>query len=256
MKTQTSIRNGVLYLTLNSPQNYNALSLDMMTALQESLISGSKNSSVKAIVLKGEGKGFCAGHDLKEINAHQEESFYKKMMKVCCELMISIQNIPQPVIAQIHGVAAAAGCQLAASCDLAISSSDSRFSTPGVLIGLFCTTPMVAVTRAISRKHAFEMLFTGDMVSAQRAHEIGLINQHVPFEKLEFTVRELAEKIAEKSSYVVSIGKKAFYQQIEMSTKNAYDFASDVMLKNLLADDAKEGISSFLGKRKPVWRGR
>ncbi|MGE4233851.1 MAG: enoyl-CoA hydratase [Bacteriovoracia bacterium] len=247
--------NGILFLTLDSPKTYNALSLEMMSALHSAVTKEAANKKVKVIVVKAEGKGFCAGHDLKQIQSNVSEEFYEKTMSSCCQLMQDIQSISQPVIAQVHGVATAAGCQLVASCDLAVSSSDAKFATPGVMIGLFCSTPMVALSRNVSRKHALEMLFTGEMISAQRAYEIGLINRHVSLDHLASTVEELALKIASKSPYTISLGKKVFYEQIEMKTKDAYEYAAQAMVRNLLAHDAQEGIRCFLEKKTPVWKG-
>jgi enoyl-CoA hydratase/carnithine racemase len=248
---QVSHEGPISFLQLNQSASYNALSLEMLNSLLTELKNISKNNSTRVIVIKGSGKGFCAGHDLKEINQHQEEKFYQELMKSCSNLMLEIQNISQPVIAQIHGVATAAGCQLVASCDLALASSDARFATPGVFIGLFCSTPMVPLSRNIPRKMAMEMLLTGEMISSQRAYEIGLINRVVAPADLDNEVMHMATLISQKSPYVIGLGKRAFYKQLSMSEESqAYDFALQVMVKNLLHDDAKNGINAFLEKKK------
>ena len=241
---------GVAVLTLDHPARYNALSKDMIAALTAALEEVSANKDVRVIVLKGAGKGFCAGHDLAEISENRDEAFYRALVGSCCGLMQLIQSVPQPVIAQVHGAATAAGCQLVAACDLAYASDDARFSTPGVLIGLFCTTPMVALSRSIHRKQALEMLLTGDFITAARAAAIGLINASVPVAALDQAVMDSAAKIAAKPPSIIGMGKKAFYQQAEMATGEAYRFAMDLMVENLLAPVAHDGIATFLARKK------
>ncbi len=246
---------GVSNLTINRPKAYNSLSIECMEGFIEELTDVASDSTVKVVVVSGAGKGFCAGHDLKDMRANPERSFYEKTFAVCSKLMMTIVNLPKPVIAKVHGVATAAGCQLVASCDLAVADEHARFATPGVNIGLFCSTPMVALSRNVSRKQAMEMLLTGEFISAQRAYEIGLINHVVPFEELDSTTNELALKIASKSPLTLKIGKEAFYQQLDKDMKGAYEYCSRVMVENMMARDAEEGIDAFLEKRDPVWQG-
>lgn len=254
-------QNGIARLTLNRPAQRNALSEALMVALTKELENISTDSNVRVVVLAANGPGFCAGHDLRELTAGREaadrgQAYFQKIMKLCSTLMTTIMRSPKPVIAEVHGIATAAGCQLVASADLAIAAEGVKFATPGVNIGLFCSTPMVALSRNVSRKHAMEMLLTGDMIDTDRALDFGLINQVVPVDKLTETVMKLAEKIASKSSLTVSIGKEAFYEQAEMSIDDAYAYASEVMVKNMLARDAEEGIGAFIEKRTPQWEGR
>jgi enoyl-CoA hydratase/carnithine racemase len=207
------------------------------------------------VIIAGAGPAFCAGHDLREIRADPRRDAYAALFAQCSHLMQSIVRLPKPVIARVHGVATAAGCQLVASCDLAVAAADARFATPGVNIGLFCSTPMVALSRAVSRKQAMEMLLTGDLVPAERAREIGLVNRAVPADELEATTQDLARQIAGKSPLTLAIGKEAFYRQAEMDLERAYAYASEVMTRNMLARDAAEGIDAFLDKRQPHWTG-
>jgi enoyl-CoA hydratase/carnithine racemase len=244
----------VASITMNRPERRNALSVDHMRALTDALRSIGEERAAAAVVLKGAGPAFCAGHDLGELTG-QGPDHYRRVFALCTELMETIQSIPQPVIAQVHGIATAAGCQLVATCDLAIAAETARFATPGVKIGLFCSTPMVALSRSIGRKNALEMLLTGDAISAREAAERGLINRAVPAEALEAEVRALAERIASASAFVVGIGKQAFYRQLEMSQPSAYDYAQEVMSLNALAADAQEGMCAFLEKRQPTWSG-
>jgi enoyl-CoA hydratase/carnithine racemase len=245
----------IAILTLNRPQRRNALSLDLMLELIEVLDQLSGAGETRAIILAAAGKVFCSGHDLSEMTG-RDINEYRRIFDVCSQLMLKIQAIPQPVIAEVQGVATAAGCQLVAACDLAIAAEDAWFATPGVKIGLFCTTPMVALTRAIGRKRALHMLLTGDPVDARTAADWGLINQVVPGAELPAATRSLAAKVAEASSLVVSIGKQAFYTQIDLDQPRAYAYAKEVMSMNALAADAQEGISAFLGKRAPCWSGK
>jgi len=247
---------GIATLTLNRPQARNALSLALMTAVIDELEAIAGDASVKAVVIAGNGLAFCAGHDLKEMRANPGRAFYEKTFSACSRMMQAVVRLPQPVIARVHGIATAAGCQLVASCDLAIAADTARFATPGVNIGLFCSTPMVALSRNIGRKQAMEMLLLGEMVPAARALEFGLINQAVPEAELEAAVTEMAGKIAAKSPLVLKIGKEAFYRQLELGLSDAYDYASRVMTENMLARDAGEGIDAFIEKRPPVWQGR
>ena len=251
-----SDENGVSNLILNRPKSYNALSISCMEALIEEINSISEDPSIKVVILSGSGKGFCAGHDMKDLRANPDKSFYEKTFATSYKMMMSILNCPKPVIAKVHGIATAAGCQLVATCDLAVADEGARFATPGVNIGLFCSTPMVALSRNVSRKHAMEMLLTGDFISAQRAYEIGLINRAVPEADLDNAALDFAEKIASKSPLTLKIGKKAFYEQLDKDLKSAYEYCSKVMVENMMARDAEEGIDAFLEKRDPVWQGK
>ena len=247
---------GIVRLTLNRPKAYNSLSTGMMTSLQAELDMVKADRSVKTVIIAANGPGFCAGHDLKEVRANPGRQQYEALFRQCSMLMQSVVALPQPVIAQVHGVASAAGCQLVASCDLAVAADTARFATPGVNIGLFCSTPMVALSRNVSRKHAMEMLLTGDLLPATRAAEIGLVNRVVPEAGLADAALALAQQIAAKSPLTVKIGKEAFYRQIDMPLAQAYDYASRVMTENMLARDAEEGIDAFIEKRDPTWEGR
>ena len=252
---------GVLRVTLNDIDNKNALSELMMQKLIKAISEASTNNAVKVIVISSTGNVFCSGHNLKEINKAKQtddkgESYYLELFKTCSSLMQLIIDCPKPVIAEVNGIATAAGCQLVASCDLAISSNSSKFATPGVNIGLFCSTPMVALSRNISKKDSMMMLLTGDMISADEAKRISLINDYVPEDQLSKSVMNLAKKISEKSQAVLKIGKEAFYKQLQLNIEDAYEYTSMVMTKNMMIDDASEGISSFLDKRNPKWRNK
>lgn len=246
---------GIATLTMNRPQARNALSMGLMGELLEGLSALARDASVKVVILAGAGPGFCAGHDLRELRSQPRREVYQAVFRRCSELMLALQRLPKPVIARVQGVATAAGCQLVATCDLAVAAEEARFATPGVNIGLFCSTPMVALSRAVPRKQAMEMLLTGDMVGAARAQAIGLVNRVVPAADLKDATLELARRIASKSPLTVKIGKEAFYRQAEMEVAAAYAYASEVMTENMLARDAAEGIDAFLAKREPVWRG-
>ncbi len=246
----------IAWLTLNRPKAYNALSRDLMSELISSLNSIANERDIKVVVIKGAGKGFCAGHDLQEMKVNNNETFLENFFAQCCVLMQAIVNLPQPVIAQVHGTAAAAGCQLVASCDLAFADDKATFATPGVNIGLFCSTPMVAVSRKINRKKMMEMLLLGDKIDSKTAVEHGLINRRVPGKLLNKAVSEIANKIASKSPLTLKIGKEAFYKQLEMPLSEAYEYTSKVMIQNMQARDAEEGISAFIEKRLPVWTGK
>ncbi|MBV9249657.1 MAG: enoyl-CoA hydratase, partial [Acetobacteraceae bacterium] len=213
-------------------------------------------STVKVVVIGGAGPAFCSGHDLREIRANPGREAYEAVFSLCSRIMLRIVRLPKPVIARVHGIATAAGCQLVATCDLAVAGEGARFATPGVNIGLFCSTPMVALSRAVGRKPAMEMLLTGDLISADRAREIGLVNRVVPDAELDKAVAALATQIVAKSPLTLAIGKEAFYRQAEMGLEDAYAYASEVMVRNMVAEDATEGISAFLEKREPVWTGR
>ena len=248
----------VAHLRMNAPEKLNALSDAMLAALQSEFDALAGDRSIRAIVLSGEGKAFCAGHDLKEMTAGRQAedggaAYFKDLFDRCARMMMSIQRLPQPVIAQVHGIATAAGCQLVASCDMAVAAEGTRFGVNGVNIGLFCSTPMVALTRNIPRKQAFEMLTTGQFIPATRAEALGLVNKVVPPEDLPQAAAALASMVAEKLGAAVKIGKQAFYTQIGMSVEEAYDYTGDVMVQNMLYRDTAEGISAFLDKRHPEW---
>lgn len=242
-------------ITLHRPNRRNALSLELMQELIGCLDEIGTDRSVRSVILAAEGKVFSSGHDLSEMTG-RDINDYRRTFDVCTQLMEKIQSIPQPVIAQVQGMATAAGCQLVATCDMAIASDQASFATPGVKIGLFCTTPMVALSRAIGRKRALQMLMTGDVIDAATAADWGLINMVVPAAELEAATRKLAAKIAAASSLTVALGKEAFYAQIDLDQPKAYAYAKEVMSMNALAADAQEGISAFLGKRQPCWTGK
>jgi len=248
---------GITRLTLNRPRQYNALSRALMGELHDALEAIAEDASVRAVIIEGAGRGFCAGHDLKELREHNgEREFFQAIFKQCSRLMTRLTTLPQPVIAKVHGIATAAGCQLVATCDLAVAEEGAQFGTPGVNIGLFCSTPMVALSRAVPRKQAMEMLLTGDSVAAPEAVGLGLINRAVPADRLEEETLALARKVASKSPLTIKTGKEAFYRQIEYGLVEAYAYTSQVMATNMLARDAEEGIDAFIEKRKPEWQGR
>ena len=259
MKTlpQTEIaleRDGeVAILTMNRPEKRNALSLAMMRELDAALAAVADDSAIRVVVLRGEGPAFCAGHDLRELLGRDVDA-YRTIFQACVDLMARIVAIPQPVIAEVAKIATAAGCQLVAACDLAVASTEATFATPGVRIGLFCSTPMVALSRAIGRKRAMEMLLTGDAIGAPTALAWGLVNRVVEPERLHEETLALARKVATSSRGIVGVGKAAFYKQIDLAQSDAYDYAKDVMTSNALEDDAREGISAFLERRPPRWR--
>lgn len=247
---------GVATLTLNRPDARNALSTGLMSALRRALDDIAGDDSVRVVVIGAAGSAFCAGHDLKELRATPSRAAYESLFQQCSALMLALTRLTKPVIAKVQGMATAAGCQLVATCDLAIAANTARFATPGVNIGLFCSTPMVALSRAVGRKPALEMLLTGDAISADEAARIGLINRAVEAGNLDAEVAALAGRIAAKSPLTLGIGKAAFYRQIEMDIQSAYSFASEAMTANMLAADAAEGIDAFMAKRAPKWRGR
>lgn len=251
-------REAVRVLTLNRPKARNCLSMDLMAALHGAVAEAGVNDAVRAVVLTGTGPAFCSGHDLKELTAHRNDedrgrAFYAETMRACSDMMLAIVRSPKPVIAAVNGIATAAGCQLVASCDLAIAGVDARFATPGVNIGLFCSTPMVALSRNVSRKGAMEMLLLGDMVDAQDAHAMGLVNRVVETDRVVNEAIELGRRIADKPTRTLKIGKEAFYKQLEMPLEEAYRYAADVMVENMLDAEAEEGIGAFLDKREPNW---
>ncbi len=250
---------GILRLTLNDTRRRNALSEAMLTELGTAFAEAGANPAVRVIILAANGPAYCAGHDLKEMTAGRADAdrgkaYFSKVMRMCSGVMQGIVNCPKPVIAEVTGIATAAGCQLVASCDLAVAADTAQFSTPGVHIGLFCSTPMVALSRNVSNKHAMEMLLTGDMTSAARAADIGLVNLVVAADALHEATMMMARKIASKSSMTLATGKRAFYAQREMTLTEAYDYASNVMVENMLARDAEEGIGAFIEKRAPEWQ--
>lgn len=247
--------NGIGTITMNHPEKRNALSLDMLKELNDLLDNLKKNKDVKVVIVRGAGKIFSSGHDLSEM-VNKGLADYTEVFQTCSAFMQKIQDMPQPFIAQVHGVATAAGCQLVAACDLAVAEEGARFATPGVRLGIFCTTPAIPLVRAVGRKRALEMLFTGRMISAREAEQYGLVNKVVPLEKLEEETKALAEKIAEASPLTLRIGKQAFYAQVNLSDAEAYNLGNEVMVSNLFAEDANEGIHAFLEKRKPVWTGK
>jgi enoyl-CoA hydratase/carnithine racemase len=255
MNLQVSQEGTTAIVTLNRPERRNALSLELMQELIAALEEIGRNREVRAVILAANGKVFCSGHDLGQMTG-RDINDYRQIFDVCSDLMQKVQSIPQPVIAQVQGIATAAGCQLVATCDLAIAAEEAAFATPGVKIGLFCTTPMVALTRAIGRKRAMQMLLTGELVPARIAAEWGLINQAVPAAELKSATRRLAEQVAGASSLVVALGKQAFYTQIDLDQPKAYSYAKEVMSMNALAADAQEGIGAFLGKRAACWSGK
>ena len=252
---------GIAMLTLNRPEARNSLSEELLNAIAAELDAVAGNQSVRAVVIAAAGPVFCAGHDLKELNVRRSDAdrgrgYFEHIMKLCSAVMLQIVRLPQPVIAAVQGTATAAGCQLVASCDLAVASSTARFATPGVNIGLFCSTPMVALSRNVPRKHAMELLLTGEAISAEEAARIGLVNRVAAPGTEREEALALARKIAAKSSHVVRIGKQAFYRQIDMELARAYDYTSEVMVENMLARDAEEGIGAFIEKRTPRWEDR
>lgn len=244
----------VARIALNRPEKRNALSLDVMEEMIAALSDVSGHPDTRAVVIEGAGPAFSAGHDLSEMIG-RDRVFLAQLFDRCREMMVAIRELPQPVIAKVHGIATAAGCQLVAACDLAVAAEGTRFATPGVKIGLFCSTPMVPVSRAVGRKRAMQMLLTGEPIDATTALEWGLINRVVPGEQLETAVIELVDAIARSSAYTVAIGKRAFYSQIDRSEEDAYEHCELVMTQNALALDAQEGMTAFLEKRQPVWRG-
>ena len=252
------LKDSILKITLNNPTEQNTLSFQFINDLKKIFENADSNDEIKVIILSSSGKVFSAGHNLKEIQSHRQDKdqglqFFKTLINSCSDLMLKIINNSKPVIAEVNGIATAAGCQLVASCDLAYASQVSKFATPGVNIGLFCSTPMVALSRVVKNKHSMEMLLTGDFIDADKAKSIGLINNYFSEDELFNKTREMAIKITNKSSQTVKIGKKAFYNQTEMTISDAYKYASEIMIENMMSQDSEEGISAFLEKRTPNW---
>jgi enoyl-CoA hydratase/carnithine racemase len=249
-------KDGVVTLTLNRPRQYNALTEEMIAELQGVFDSLMEDKAARVVVIRANGKAFCAGHDLKQMSAHTDESYFREEFASSGRMMVAMTKIPQPVIARIHGIATAGGCQLVANCDLAIASEDASFATNGISNGLFCSTPSVPISRNLKRKQAFEMLFTGEFIDAPTALAWGLVNRVVPADLLDAAVAELTDSIKSKSRVTVTSGKRMFYEQLNMPLPEAYRFAGDVMAKDMMSEDAAEGINAFVEKRKPVWRNR
>ena len=247
---------GVTTLTLNRPHQFNTLSYEMLETLIAAVDAIAADDSVRVVVLAGEGKAFCAGHDLKEMRANHSKEYMQALFRQCGELMLSITRLPQPVIARIHGIATAAGCQLVSMCDLAVAADVSKFAVSGINVGLFCSTPAVGLARNLGRKAALEMLLTGEFIDAMEAKAKGLVNRVVPLDALDAEIERLAGSILAKSAVAVKMGKGMFYKQLEMGLADAYDYASEVMACNMMSEDAGEGIDAFMQKRKPVYTGR
>lgn len=246
---------GVATLTLNRPAQYNALSLAMIDALSDALKALADDTTIRLVVLAAAGKAFCAGHDLKEMRANPEKGFQQALFSRCGKLMTSLLALPQPVVARVHGIATAAGCQLVSMCDLAVAADNARFAVSGINVGLFCSTPAVGLSRNVGRKRAFEMLVTGDFIDAAAATQAGLINRAVPADALDREIARIAESICAKSPLAIAVGKRFFYRQLEMGIEAAYQMAAETMACNMTAEDAAEGIDAFIAKRPPVWRG-
>lgn len=246
-------KGAVAFLTLNRPAQYNALSEEMLAALERSLDALSIDASVRVVVLGGAGKAFCAGHDLKQMKAHPDLEYYRRLFGDCSRLMMRIQSLPQPVIARVHGTATAAGCQLVATCDLAVAASNARFAVSGINVGLYCAAPSVALSRVVGRKAAFEMLATGEFIDAATAQERGLVNRCVPAERLDQEVQLLADAIAVKPPTVIAAGKALFYRQLQVDTATAYRLAGEAMACNMIDAIAQEGVAAFIEKRSPKW---
>ena len=247
---------GLTTLTLNRPGQFNSLSKEMLTAIKTELDAIAADESVRVVVIAGAGKAFCAGHDLKEMRANHDKGFMQALFRQCGELMLTLTRMPQPVIARVHGIATAAGCQLVSMCDLAVAADVARFAVSGINVGLFCSTPAVGLARNLGRKSALEMLLTGDFIDAMEAKSKGLVNRVVPADALDAEVERLVQSILAKSAVAVRIGKGMFYKQLEMGLSEAYDYASEVMACNMMSEDAGEGIDAFMQKRKPEYNGR
>ena len=252
---RTDRADGLTTLTLNRPGQFNSLSKDMLTALQAELDAIAGNEAVRVVVIAGAGKAFCAGHDLKEMRANHSKEFMQALFRQCGELMLAITRMPQPVIARVHGIATAAGCQLVSMCDLAVAADVAKFAVSGINVGLFCSTPAVGLARNLGRKAALEMLLTGDFIDAMEAKSKGLVNRVVPADALDAEIERLAQSILAKSAIAVRMGKGMFYKQLEMGLVDAYDYAGGVMACNMMSDDAGEGIDAFMQRRPPVYRG-
>ena len=246
---------GVVTLTLNRPKQFNALSVELLSAMQTELDNIAQDNQIQVVIIAANGKAFCAGHNLKQMRANINEAFQRTLFQQCSQMMLTINQMPQVVIAKVQGIATAAGCQLVAACDLAVASNEAKFATSGINVGLFCSTPAVAVSRNLPRKQAFEMLITGEFIDAHTALQYGLINRVAPAEQLEQVLQSLITAITAKSPVAVKTGKDMFYKQLNMSVEDAYDYASDVMTGNMMADDVSEGIDAFIEKRQAVWKG-
>ena len=251
-----SSQDGITTLTLNRPQQYNALSAELLTALQSALDTIAADESTRVVIIAAGGKAFCAGHDLKEMRSSDDRAFHQALFDQCGQMMLSINQLPQPVIAQVNGIATAAGCQLVANCDLAVSTDDARFAVSGINVGLFCSTPAVPLSRNLLRKKAMQLLLTGDFVDAQTAEQLGLVNEVVTGDELESATHALAAKIAAKSALSIRLGKDMFYKQLPMDLADAYAYASERMACNMDSHDAREGIDAFFEKRDPEWTGK
>jgi enoyl-CoA hydratase/carnithine racemase len=247
---------GIATLTLNRPTKFNALSEELLTSLQHELDQIAQDERLKVVIIAAHGKAFCAGHDLKEMRASEDRAFHQALFDQCGRMMVSINRLPQPVIAQVHGIATAAGCQLVANCDLAVATEDARFAVSGINFGLFCSTPAVPLSRNLPRKKAMQMLLTGDFISAAEAEAYGLVNEVVPAAELESATQALAAKIAAKSAHSIKLGKDMFYKQLPMDLADAYSYASERMACNMDSHDAREGIDAFIQKRKPEWKNK
>lgn len=259
MEEQVLLRHhedGVAVLTLNRPSQFNALSEDLLAALQGALDAIAADESVRAVVIAGAGKAFCAGHDLKEMRANHAKAYMQKLFKQCGRVMTTLAELPQPVIARVHGIATAAGCQLVASCDLAVAAEAARFAVSGINVGLFCATPSVALGRNMGRKEAMEMLLTGDFIDAAEARRRGLVNRVVAADQIDAEVKKLTDSICAKSAVAVAMGKRMFYRQLEMGLEGAYQLAAETMACNMMTEDAAEGIDAFMARRPPQWKGR
>ncbi len=249
-------RDGIVTLRLNRPDSYNALNESLLTALSTALDEIEDDKSLRVVVIAASGKAFCSGHDFKEMRKQRSEAYYRKLFSRSSDIMLRLMRLQQPVIARVQGTATANGCNLVASCDLAVASTEARFAVSGVNYGLFCSTPSVGLSRNVSRKRAFEMLVTGDFIDAETAKEYGLVNRVVPPDRLDAEVASLAEIICSKSRVVIAVGKRMFYAQVEKDVRSAYEFANGVMASNMMTEDAEEGSEAFIEKRRPVWRHR
>ena len=247
---------GVATLTLNRPDQFNSLSTELLTGLQAALDAIAQDVSVRVVVIEGAGKAFCAGHDLKQMRANHDKDYMRRLFAQCGKVMMTLMQMPQPVIARVHGIATAAGCQLVATCDLAVAADVARFAVSGINVGLFCATPSVALARNMGRKQAMEMLLTGDFIDAAEAQRRGLVNRVVPLDRLDAEVKQLTDSICGKSASAIAMGKQVFYQQLELGLEGAYQLASETMACNMMCADAGEGIDAFMQKRKPEWKGR
>jgi len=247
---------GITTLTLNRPKQYNALSGEMLTELQTALDVIGQDDSIRVVIIAASGKAFCPGHDLKEMRSSEEREFHQALFNQCSKMMLTINQLQQPVIARVNGIATAAGCQLVANCDLAVASEEARFAVSGINVGLFCSTPAVPLSRNMGRKQAMHMLLTGDFISARTAHQYGLVNEVVPANELEQATTALAQKIVAKSAHAIKLGKDMFYRQLPMDLSDAYAYAAERMTCNMDSHDAREGIDAFIEKRKPDWKGR